>query len=83
MGVININSVITQFCRTLRTWKDISKYHRDYILMKELYHCTPSELDEQDENLLNLNYLMLMKEREWEKIESERAKQKSKLKNNY
>ena len=26
----------------------MTKEHRDYVLMKELYHCTPKELDEQD-----------------------------------
>lgn len=80
MGV-SITNIINQFCRTLRTWKNISKEHRDYILMKEIYHCSPSELDKQDENILNLHYTMLMKEREREHIENERAKQKAKHSN--
>lgn len=80
MGVSTTN-IINQFCRTLRTWKYLSKDHRDYILMKEVYHCTPSELYKQDENVLNMNYQMLMKEREREKIENERAKQRSKNSN--
>lgn len=78
MGV-SYENIINQFCRTLRTWKDITKEHRDYILMKEIYHCSPSELDKQDENILNLHYTMLMKEREREKIENERAKQKANI----
>ena len=47
--------------------------------MKEIYHCTPSELEKQDENMLNLHYEMLMKEREREHIQAEREKQKQKV----
>lgn len=77
MGV-NTNDIINQFIRTLKTWNHISKEHRDYVLIKELYHCTPSELDKQDEHRLQLHYTMLMEERKWEFIENERAKQRSK-----
>ncbi len=58
----------------------MSKEHRDYILMKEIYHCTPSEIEEQDENMLNLHYNFLMEERQHEYIESKRAEQKAKQK---
>ena len=82
MGVRN-KEVLEQFSKTLRTWHNVSKEHRDYILIKELYHCTQSELDEQDENILNLHYEMLMREREREHIENERAKQKAKSNSNH
>lgn len=48
--------------------------------MKEIYHCTPSEIEEQDENMLNLHYNFLMEERQHEYIESKRAEQKAKQK---
>ena len=51
--------------------------------MKELYHCTPTELYKQDENILSLNYEMLMKEREREKIQAEREKQKARVNSNH
>lgn len=77
MGVTNTD-IITQFIRTLRTGHSVSKEHRDYILIKELYHCTPSELDKQNEHTLQLHYTMLMEERKWEAIEHKRAEQRAK-----
>ena len=73
--------LIKQFEKTLRTWKWVSQAHRDYILRKEVYHCSPADLDEVDENILNLHFAFLMEEREHEHIEYERAKQKAKVKN--
>ena len=61
----------------------MTKEHRDYILMKEIYHCTPTELDKQDERILNMHYDFLMKEREREHIENERAKQRNDQKNSH
>lgn len=58
----------------------MSKEHRDYVLIKELYHCTPKELDEQDESVLQLHFTMLQKEREHEYIEQKRAEQRAKMK---
>jgi hypothetical protein len=58
----------------------MTKEHRDYVLIKELYHCSPSELDKQDEFILDLHFKMLQKEREHEYIEQKRAEQKAKLK---
>lgn len=49
--------------------------------MKEIYHCTPSELDKEDERILNMHYEFIMKERQHEYIESQRAKQKAEAKN--
>lgn len=77
MGVTNTD-IITQFIRTLRTGHGVSKEHRDYILIKELYHCTPSELDKQSEHTLQLHYTMLMEERKREAIEHKRAEQRAK-----
>lgn len=46
--------------------------------MKEVYHCTPKELDKQEEKLLDLHYTFLMEERQHEIIESKRAEQRNK-----
>jgi hypothetical protein len=45
-----------------------------------LYHCSPSELEQQEEAMLDLHYSMLMEERKQEHIERERAKQKAEQK---
>ena len=57
----------------------MTKEHRDYVLMKEIYHCTPSELDKQEERLLQLHFDMLQEERRHEYLEQKRAEQKSKM----
>jgi len=49
----------------------------DYILIKELYHCTPSELDEQDEQVTKLHFEIIMLERKKEYLDSKRAEQKN------
>jgi len=61
----------------LRTGSWVSKEHRDYVLIKDLYHCSPTELDNQDDNILNLHYDMMMQERQHEHIEHEREKQRA------
>ena len=58
----------------------MSSEHRDYILMKEVYHCSPKELEKVPERELNLHFAFLMSEREHEYIESKRAEQRNKQK---
>jgi len=48
--------------------------------MKEIYHCSPIELEKVPERQLNLHFAFLMSEREHEFIESKRAEQKNKQK---
>ena len=72
------NKLVEQFSKTLRTWKNVSQEHRDYVLMKEVYHCSPKELEKVPERELNLHFTFLMKEREHEFKESKRAEQKAK-----
>ena len=57
----------------------MTKEHRDYILIKELYHCKPSDLDNEDENMLQLHFAMMQEERKWEHIQNEREKQKARV----
>lgn len=49
--------------------------------MKDVYHCSPKELEKVPERELNLHYAFLMAEREYELIESKRAEQKAQQKN--
>ena len=64
----------------LRAQWDLTQEYRDYTLMKELYHCTPSELEKQDEYRLNLDFAIIMMERKENMINQKRAEQKSKIK---
>ena len=57
----------------------MSKEHRDYVLIKELYHCSPKELDGQSEFILDLHFKMLQEERKNDYIEQKRAEQKAKM----
>lgn len=49
----------------------------DYILIKELYHCTPKELDEQDEYILRLHTEIIILERKQKFLENKRLEQKN------
>lgn len=51
--------------------------------MKEVYHCSPKELEKVPERELNLHFWFLMAEREHDYIESKRAEQKAKQKNSF
>jgi len=51
----------------------------DYLLIKELYHCTPEELDRQDYTRLKLHFDIIMLERKKEYLDSKRAEQKSNI----
>lgn len=64
----------------MRTWKNITKEHRDYILIKELYHCSPSELEKEEEAVLDLHFRMIQEERKREYIQQQREQQKAKMK---
>ena len=52
----------------------------EYILIKDLYHCTPTELDKQDYEKTILHFNIMMLERKKEYIESKRTEQKNSLK---
>jgi hypothetical protein len=51
--------------------------------MKEVYHCSPKELEEIPVRELDMHFAFLMAERENDYIESKRAEQKSKVKNSF
>ncbi len=68
--------ILEQFVNTLRSGRWVSKEHRDFILIKELYHCKPSDLDNEEESMLELHFAMIQEERKWEHIQQKRAEQR-------
>jgi len=67
----------------LKGGHQVTQEHRDYILMKEIYHCSPKDLEDIPEWELDMHFAFLMAERKHDYIESKRAEQKSKLKNSF
>lgn len=62
---MRVNSeILEKFVLTNRHWWAMSKEHRDYILCKEVYHCTPWDIDNQDEFVLQLHWDFYMAEKE-------------------
>lgn len=50
----------------------------DFLLMKDVYHCTPSELDEQDASKITLHINFLNMQQEESIKDQRRAEQRSK-----
>lgn len=75
---MGVNSdILREFKKSMKSWWQITREHRDYILMKEIYHCSPSELDNQDEFVLQLHFEFYMAEREEEYYQSKRNEMRS------
>ena len=47
--------------------------------MKEVYHCSPADIDKVEERRLNLDFDFLMAERHHEVLEAKRREQKAKI----
>ena len=60
-------------------WR-LTQEYRDYILKKEIYHCTQTELEKQDEYVLNLDFAILMEERKYQQKQAKRQEQAMKRK---
>jgi len=60
------------------SWK-LAQEYRDYILKKEVYHCTQIDLEKNDEYYLNLDFTILMEERKFENKQQKRAEQANKM----
>jgi hypothetical protein len=58
----------------------ITNEHRDYILIKELYHCKPSDLDNEPERLLQFHFNCLMAERKHEAMQIKKEEQQQQVK---
>lgn len=52
----------------------------DFLLIRDLYHCTPSELDQQDEYITSLHIDFMNIKAEEGKLNAKRAEQRAKLK---
>ena len=51
----------------------------DYILIKELYHCTPSELDGQDDFITSLHVEFIAIEAKESVLQQKRAEQRANM----
>jgi len=52
----------------------------DFILMRDIYHCTPSELDEQDDAMIEMHAGFTNVSSKHSHIQSKREQQRAKLK---
>ena len=69
-----------KFRQGLNGWGNISLENRDYILIKELYHCTPKELETQEVRILDLHFKYLMEERKFGELQQKKQEQKQQVK---
>ncbi len=56
--------------------------YTDFILMRNVYHCTPSELEQQDISIIDLHIGFLNTERKEAKLIKNRADQEEEMKKN-
>jgi hypothetical protein len=50
--------------------------YMDYLLIKELYHCKPTDLDNENEDILRLHFEIMMLERKKDFLDTKRRNQK-------
>lgn len=79
MGATQHQSLLKKYQSLLKSWGILDKEHRDYILCKEIYHCTPEQLDNVDEYTLQLHFAFYNAEKKEEDLQRKRAEQKSSL----
>ena len=79
MGAEQHQELLKKFKKVIRSWWTIDKEHRDYILCKEVYHCTPKQIDEVEEVVLQLHFDFYNSEKREEYLNTKRAEQKSNL----
>lgn len=48
-------------------WRSYSRKVRDFVLIKELYNCSPSAIEDVEEEILDAHYMMLIEERKYER----------------
>lgn len=71
-------SLIQKIKNNIKNGGAVVDEYRDYILIKELYHCKPSELDSEDDRVLDLHFQIMQMEKKEEYLKIKRAQQKSK-----
>jgi len=52
----------------------------DFLMISELYHCTPEELDRQDSSIISQHLAFMRIRGEEQRKEMKRAEQRAKLK---
>lgn len=52
----------------------------DFVLMRDIYHCTPSELDAQDDAVVEMHAGFTKVAADYEMIRARREKQRAKFK---
>lgn len=60
--------------------KEAPQEYVDYVLIKNLYHCTPEELDKQDDFITSLHVDFMGLEAKEEALQAKRAEQAAKIK---
>lgn len=58
-----------------------NREYTDFLLMRDVWHCTPSEFEEQSEYNISLHKSILNMEAEYQRKEERRAEQRAKLHN--
>lgn len=78
MGVYD--EILKKFQKVIKSWWQITKEHRDYILCKKVYRCSPKDIDEVEESILQLHYDFYNSEKKEEYLVNQREKQAQDLK---
>lgn len=69
-----------QACFDSGRLKDLPEEYTDFLLMREVYHCTPSEFDEQDDATIEAHLHFVKIQSDQQRIEAKRAEQRAKIK---
>lgn len=67
-------------CLDRNDYKSLPQEWADYLLIKELYHCTPEELDRQEYAITEMHIGFLGLQNRSQNIEGKRASQRAKFK---
>ena len=72
--------LISQFKKLINNGGQVDKEHRDYILCKEVYHCSPFFLENVEERLLDLHFDFYSLEKEKQRLDAKRQEQQASVK---
>lgn len=59
--------------------KEAPQEYVDYVLIKNLYHCTPEELDRQDDHITSLHIEFMTLEAKEEALQMKRSEQAARV----
>lgn len=72
--------ILSKFKKAINKWWFITEEHRDYILCKEIYKCSPKDIEDVPARILDLHYKFHQLEIKEEFIKSKREQQSMSLK---